>query len=294
MGITIKSFIDWKGWGPGKGFVHSVSNGVPDYNTQWATRVPQGSRTRWVSAIPSSLARPHRDEWKTNISSIEWETVGPMWISMAQTILRTDSQFAYYRQSWFATSDGKWTQQFRNHSLWSRMSELLAAKMEKHFAYQRGFVSGVEAASFDETAAADSFAAEYQAVVDPRVPDDEANALGIGKWLVKAVVRTAAHPVGRLFIPQPGFVPTAAVGIGLFLWNRYGLVSESEVDDTSIGSDDLDFQADTLAGINIPLFDVGKDLGLFVMEHPSDPLFRLSKVVGAPNTLMALSSNRYA
>jgi hypothetical protein len=290
MGITLKTFAEWLQ--PGPGFVLAVANGSPAFDFGWQKLIPPNSKTRLVAAIPSALSQPDVNEWKSDISSVEWEVVGDTWINIAHKILRTDPDFTYYRQSWFATADGKWTKQFREHELFAKFTALLATKMDRLFSYNRGFIQGVTQTGGPSNPPPPRLQAEMGRRDDS--PEQDPLTEGFFGWVARGANWAARNPVTRrvaiAFIPGPGQLIGPAIAIGLYIHSRRSeSIQPAEINEP----EGLDFTLDALNQIEMPVFQTDKDLGLLAVEHPTDPLYKFSSIQGAPDFLSSIGTNQY-
>lgn len=277
MGITLDAFVKWDGFGPGPGFLlNTKASDFPNWPPSWKSQIPDNSRTRLVSGVPSVLNVPDEDEWKTDISSAEWQVLGKQWIAVAQHILRSDPEFTYYRQSWFVTPSGEWTKPFREHPYFEKLCSLLVRKMERAFAYNRGFIQAVEQVSPRGSELEDGIQNDIPGV-----------ALGWGRWVWKA-----ATVVGRGFIPGPGQLIAPSVAIGLYVYNRYRNRDLLDIDEKDEPKD-VDVPLAALGELVLPVFQTESDLGLVAFEHPSDPLFKFSDIRGAPVYISNVGVNSY-
>jgi hypothetical protein len=131
MAITTLSFAKDPRWNaPGPEFPISAFS-IP-YRYQWAKSVTPGTSSTLAPAVPSWTGRPPEAEyWKSQVTKLEWSAVVDVWQHVARTIQLNDPFFRPFREPWYVTREGVWTEQFRQHPTFSLMAEELAIRMEE-------------------------------------------------------------------------------------------------------------------------------------------------------------------
>lgn len=143
MPITVRSFAEWLEPGP-EVFPKSQR---PLSDVRWATEIPRDSRTRLVPAIPSVLGSPDVKEWKKELSSLEWQLVGPTWTAIGRQILARDPWFGFVKHTSYIDTSGRFTATFKSKDWRPQYIAQLAWRMDEELSFYGALLNKINDSS---------------------------------------------------------------------------------------------------------------------------------------------------
>lgn len=297
MAITTLSFASDPSWNvPGPEFPMSLF-GQPA-RWQWSIPVSKGTSTTLRAAVPSWTGRPPDAEyWKNAVTKLEWPAVADIWQAVARTVLMNDPFFRPFREAWYVTRDGTWTEQFKQHATFRALAQELAIRMDEELASVSRLLKSIEVAAPRGVASASAGSELSDADPIRNAPEPgEINAtIGFPSWARVVDWGWKGAKIGTLFSLQ-GVGWIVAEHVAVYGYHRFQehqarerareRAERRQQRNFQLNAIELPFQAsgtDEVRGFE----QSGFDLPLWAIRSPEAKDFDWTGMIGAPRVLVS-------